>query len=321
MKRSLKSMKRKRLMMGYAVDEFEKRLGEFLGVDPSLIIASNSGSSALLVAIKVLNPLKVAVPIYTCAAVSQAAYLAGKQVEFEDNYSTENFFSKSANPNSDSLRILVHTFGVPHPDLSQSTGVIEDCAQAIGAKLNGKSLGLIGEAGTYSFSATKLITTAGAGGATIFRNEEMANYARDILDYDSPRNPKTKFNLKMTDVAAEFGIAQLSRINQFIQKREEIFEIYRNAGLPLLAADLPDEVSPVRYRAIIKVETPSAVIEKLRTYGIGCIYPIHQSEFVCNPDMFPNAQKFSQNHISLPIFPDLSFRSAKKIAKLVGSML
>ena len=316
-----RSIRKKRLIGGRSVAEFEQKLANLLETDPKHVVASNSGSSALYIALNVIDPSRVSIPIYTCAAVSQAAQLAGAEVAFEDNENECSFHSKKQNEAVNTVRVLVHTFGVPHNDLEVASDVIEDCSQALGARVHDRHVGLFGQAGTFSFSATKIVSTAGAGGATVFRNAEMAEYARNIIDYDNPSISRQRFNFQLTDVAAECGIVQLGRIKKLISKREELFNTYNDMQIPLIANDLPKEITPVRYRAIVRVEDPDFVITRLAEHGIRSIIPIHEFEFVSDPKLFPNASSFSKKHVSLPLYPSLSFTDAKKIGKLIKSLI
>ena len=124
----------------------------------------------------------------------------------------------------------------------------------------------------------------------------------------------------MTDYSAAFGRAQLKNINTFLEKREEIWEIYKNANLPLVD-NLTSESSPVRYRAILKTDQPDKMINFLNEKNIKGIVPYKINELGMNSSEYSNSIKFSQSSVSIPIYPRLRLADAKRIAKTLREFL
>ena len=102
----------------------------------------------------------------------------------------------------------------------------------------------------------------------------------------------------MTDYSAAFGRAQLKNINTFLEKREEIWEIYKNANLPLVD-NLTSESSPVRYRAVLKTDQPDKMINFLNEKNIKGIVPYKINELGANSSEYSNSIKFSQSSVSI----------------------
>ena len=223
---------------GNEVSRFENRFCEYMGLPQGHAVAVSSGSAALYIAILALDAKsqKVGLPVYTCAAVNNAVTLAGGESIFIDNSIVgPNLDMKIANEAGLHTLIAVSTFGIP---LSLSAvsryRIIEDISQALGAEVDGKKIGLRGDVGICSFSATKLITSGGQGGMVFSTNKSLVDFARDYRDFDAREDRVPRFNLQMTDIQAAIGTAQLAKLPSFLRKREEIFSIYSNIGLDLL---------------------------------------------------------------------------------------
>ena len=126
--------------------------------------------------------------------------------------------------------------------------VIEDCAQAMGARWQGRTAGTLGRAGCYSFYANKIITT-GEGGMVVTNDAALAERLRGVRNYGQVDEPFVHhyfgLNFKMTNVQAAIGLAQLDRIETFIEQRRAFAASLTDAlrGHPWLAltpVDLPD---------------------------------------------------------------------------------
>ena len=116
--------------------------------------------------------------------------------------------------------------------------VIEDAAEAHGAECYGKKVGSIGDCGVFSFYGNKIMTT-GEGGMITTNNKkfyELTLSLRDQAMDESKRywHSKVGFNYRMTNLQAAVGVAQLSRINEFIEKKIHIYHTYLLLLLPSL---------------------------------------------------------------------------------------
>ena len=119
---------------------------------------------------------------------------------------------------------------------------------------------------------------------------------------------KKRFNFKMTDLQASIGREQLKKLPNFIKRREEIFQHYKNAGLELLDVK-PDEknhLRPVRYRAVIRTPNPDKIIESLNSVDVEAIIPTEDWELLGPAASFPNGVKLSHETVSIPVYPSLN---------------
>ena len=310
---ALTVIKEGRLMTGETVTLFEEKLGEMHGVDPRLVLAAGSGSAALVLSLLGLGVegKKVAVPNYCCSSLEQAVYLAGATPVFYDVKKGDVNWMLPFRNHFDFL-IYPHLFGIPSEvpeELSEIT--IEDCSQAIGSKVNSRYVGTQTKISTFSFYATKLLTTGGQGGAVICKDDNVADYLRDYLDYDSKNDSKRRFNHRMSDLQAAIGIVQLERLmNEFIPAREQIFLRYLDLGLDLIGSSADASIEPVRFRTIAKLRSRAerdALLDRLCSRGVSAIVPIKDSEILGGKtDNSVGARVNANLFLSLPCYPSLS---------------
>lgn len=294
---------------GPQVDAFESALCDFLGLPPGSAVAVSSGSAALYLALRALDLQgPVAIPGYACAALRNAVHLAGLTERLVDNRKDEPNIDLSApGVGATSALILVHTFGIPSRfDPAQLPGfIIEDCAQAMGARVSGAAAGTSGDIGIYSFYATKMITTGGQGGAIVSRNTSWIEQIRDYRRFDARHDRSYRFNLCMTDLQAAIGRSQLARLPELLRIRREIFLEYESA-FPAFLTPRESDIEPNHYRAVLRVKDASRVISHFARHGIRCIVPIEDLEIPGDEDALPNAFALSRSTVSVPLYPTLS---------------
>ena len=108
--------------------------------------------------------------------------------------------------------------------------IVEDCAEAIGAKYKNRLVGSDGNCSCFSFYANKTVTT-GEGGMVVFKDLEAANKARILRDHGMSKSKSywyeyVGFNFRMTNMQAALGVAQMERINELLEYRQKIFKNY-----------------------------------------------------------------------------------------------
>jgi len=301
------------LAQGKEVEEFEDAFCNFVGLPSGHSVAVSSGTAALYLSLWVLNAKnkKVAFPSYVCASVKYAVNLSeGHSVIVDTAANSPNISINELNNSGCDIAIAPHMFGIPVNIPGITTPVIiEDCCQSIGAQLHGKSVGLHGDIGIYSFYATKLITSGGQGGMIVSNDKSIINEIKDYRLFDMRNDNKMRFNFQMTDLQAAIGIEQLKKLPDFLKRREEISLMYQNAGLTLQKADTPNS-KQVYYRAVLKTDKSKELIEKLAKKQIKGIVPIEDWELL---DQTANALNYTQKTISLPLYPNLTNKQVKLI--------
>jgi dTDP-4-amino-4,6-dideoxygalactose transaminase len=218
-------------------DEFARATGAGYGV------ACNSGTAALhmtLAAIGLEPGDEVIVPPYTFTATASAVLMAGGVPVFADVRDTDFNIDPAEVEKAITERtravIPVHLFGAPAAmdELLELAGahslrVIEDCAQAPAAELDGRKVGTMGDLATFSFQETKNMMT-GEGGMVLTDDLDLAERCRavrnhgEVLAWGERRDYRSAllgWNYRMTEIEAALGICQLARLGGFNQARIE----------------------------------------------------------------------------------------------------
>src|SRR5690606_10195649 len=244
---------------GPVVRRFEEEFAAYVGVRHG--IATANGTVALhaaLLGAGVEPGDRVVTTPFTFIATANAILYCGAVPVFADidpetyNLSPESLAETlgrlAAAGTPAKAVLLVHLFGLPC-DMTAIAAVaeehgallIEDCAQAHGAAYNGRRVGTFGTAGTFSFYATKNLTT-GEGGMVVTNSDDVAERVRQLVNHgrvDRYEHALLGYNYRMTDLAAAIGLAQLAKLEQFNLKRRA--NAVRLARQP---ADVPGLVLP-----------------------------------------------------------------------------
>jgi perosamine synthetase len=246
------SIKNSSLLSGYTnkflggetLQKFEKKFAQFHNCKYGVSV--NSGTSALFVAqlaAGIKNNTKVAVPSITFTATTSQVIAAGGIPNFVD-IDPKTYCMNFDFKNKIKYAIPVHLLGYPCDyemiKKMKECGmfVIEDCAQAMGAKFKNKTVGSMGDCGIFSFQETKHITTLGEGGIIVTNNEEFAKKCQNIRNHGEYYKDDTTvgFNLRLTDAQAAFGLAQLKRL-------PNILKTFRK-NAKYIMKNLPEIISP-----------------------------------------------------------------------------
>jgi len=308
---ALRVLRSKQLSQDKEVELFEKEFCDYIGLPHGSAVALSSGTSSLFLALKILNAKekKVVFPGYVCSALRHAVAMAGGLEQTVDiTTDSPNVEMNSIKKSSSDISIIPHMYGLPIQINDTNSLVIEDCCQALGAKVKNKMVGLQGDVAIFSFYATKLMTSGGQGGMFVSKNQEYVDAVKDYREYDYRNDTKTRFNFKMTDLQAAIGREQLKKLPGFLKRREEIFQYYKKNGLDLL--DVSEEqrsfLQPVRFRAIIKTSDPNKIIQTLDSIDVKAIVPTEDWELLGPQNSFPNGLKLSHETVSIPIYPSLT---------------
>jgi len=308
---------------GSAVETFEQEFCQFLGLPEGSAVAVSSGTAALYLSLYILNGKDklIAYPAYTCSALRNAVELVGGHHSLVDSQITSPNMNLNEIESQVDIAIIPHMFGIAQPitTINQTIKTIEDCAQSLGSIVNDQYTGLQGDLGVFSFYATKLITSGGQGGMIVSKDPHIIQELKDYRLFDRRGDSKYRFNFQMTDLQAAVGIAQLRQLPSFIKRREEIYQQYKEANLPLL--EDPPNVKPVRFRAIIQTSKQHELITALHFNNISSVIPLQDWELLGTKDAFPNAYNWTQKLVSLPIYPTLHDDQVKLIIKTIKNIL
>jgi len=307
---------------GIEVEEFENEFCEFLGLPEQHAVALSSGTSALFMALWSLNAQNkpIAMPVYACSALRNAVAMAqAKEVLIDNMIDSPNTCLDQMQKANVDIAIVPHMFGLPNDIQNiENIDIIEDCAQSLGASIGDKKVGLIGKAGIFSFYATKLMTSGGQGGMFVSKDKNLVDRVRDYRDFDCRKDKKHRFNFQMTDVQASIGRIQLKQLPTFLERRREIFATYKELGLDLIESK---NNTSVHYRAVIRVNNPVEIKEKLLKEGIKTIIPIEDWELLGDGSKYKNSYNLTQTTLSLPIYPSLKNKEVEYIIEQLNKII
>ncbi|MGC1107207.1 MAG: DegT/DnrJ/EryC1/StrS family aminotransferase [Candidatus Acidiferrales bacterium] len=228
---------------GKTIKEFERRFAEYHGVEHA--VAFNSATAALhaaVVGVGVEAGEEVIVPPYTFTSTATCALMQNAIPIFADIEDAVFGLDPESVERAITLLtraiILVHLFGHPAKikrvmEIARrhNLRVIEDCAQAPGAKCDGQLVGTFGDCGVFSFTESKTITT-GEGGMLITNNAAIAgsarmvrNHGEMIVEGQAERTYSSTmlgWNYRMTEMEAALGIVQFGRLDALNERRIQL---------------------------------------------------------------------------------------------------
>ena len=345
----LKVLRSGELSSGSYVKKFEEEFSRYLGVKFS--VATSSGTTALDVALKIAGVKGgsyVLTTPFSFIATANAILYQGAIPVFADidslnfNLSLESVIESLKKNKKIKTLLLVHLFGLPcnMAEIKKIVNrfnltLVEDCAQAVGAEFFGKKAGTFGEISTFSFYATKNITS-GEGGMVVCNKKKFKETLERYINHGSIRknvHHHLGYNYRLSNIAAALGFCQLKKADRFNQKR------IKNAGLLnrslekldwLILPSVPRGYKHVFHQYTVRLRRGvkrEDFIKYLKKKGIesGIFYPcpIYQQPLYQKLGFgklsLPNVERISREVISLPVHPSLSKIDLQRIVGAVGS--
>ena len=317
--------------IGRFVTDFEEEFADYVGVPAAVSVSSGTSALALAMWTLGLGPGDdVIVPDLTFGATANAVLQVGARPVLADiarpHWSLDkNTIEAVISPKTRAI-VVVHLYGIPAPmeeiwavARKHDLVVIEDCAEALGTRYKGVHVGSLSDAGTFSFFGNKTITT-GEGGMVTFSSAHYLKPARTIRSHGMSNDRRYWHeiwgtNLRLTNLQAALGVAQLRRLPVMREKRKQIAQQYSSLFSPFLEGglELPDisrhdDVCPWLYSVLLPIGCrPDAVAEVLLQTGIETrriFYPLHQQpafrKFRVPSEDYFVSQQVSGRGLSLP---------------------
>ncbi len=293
---------------GFEGREFEKEFSSYVGVEHS--VAVDNGTNALILAAHALGISHgdevIMSPRTFVASAFSVMHLGAKPVFIDIDRNTQNMdpdlIEAAITPNTKAI-MAIHLAGWPcemekiqEICNNHNLFLIEDCAQAHGAKYNGKSVGSFGDVNAWSFCQDKIMTTAGEGGMVTTNNKDYWSSVWSFKDhgknYDTVYNkehpPGFRWlhedhgtNARMTEIQSAIGRLQLKKLDSWIDKRTSLSNIFNDAFKHLEGLRIalpPSHIKHAYYKYYVFTEPEKLKPEKDRDFimnslndlGIAC---------------------------------------------------
>ena len=336
---------------GKFIEELEEKFAKYCGIKYG--VATSNGTTALHLALKALGIRKgegVIVPDLTFVAVANAVTYCSAKPIFVDSH--RDYWCIDPEKIEDKITkntkaiIPVHLYGHPCDigwikDIADDYDlyVIEDAAEAHGAKYKGKKVGSFGDISCLSFYGNKIMTT-GEGGMCLTNDKELVEKMKILRDHGMNPNKRywhdvIGFNYRMTNLQAAVGVAQLKKLDEFVEKKRQIARWYSEELKELeerKLIKLHPEMSWAKcvywmYSLLIEDKfgvSRDNLIKKLKENEIDTrpfFYPVHVMPVYKDNEVFPVAEELSKKGINLPSGVNLREDSIKKIISVISGRL
>lgn len=328
--------------LGPEVAAFENEFAQAINVRHC--VGLNSGTSALHIAMRVLGigpGDDVITTPFTFVATSWAISYVGARPVYADieerTFNLDPYLVERAITPRTKAILAVHLYG--HPcDLDalgeicrkHNLALVEDAAQAHGAKFKGRHAGTFGEIGCFSFYPTKNLAACGEGGAMVTNNDALAARARALRDHGSTKryyHDELGYNYRMEGIQAAVLRVKLKHLARWNTARRRIAQRYNEllADTPLqLPCEMPDCKS-AWHLYVVRHPKRDQLRQYLETHGIGCAthypLPLHLQKAYAhlgyNPGDFPAAEKAARECLCLPMYPELTDEQIERVARTV----
>lgn len=308
-------------------EDFEKAFAQYC--DSEYCVGVGNGLDALFLALKALGIKEgdeVIVPSNTYIATALAVtYVGAVPVFVEPDIRTFNIdHTKIEASITDKTKAImpVHLYGQacdmdPIMEIARKHNlfVVEDCAQAHGARYKGKVIGSFGDAAGFSFYPGKNLGALGDAGATVTNNENLAKKVRALGNYGSDykyHHILQGNNSRLDELQAAFLSAKLPHLDEINVERRRIANRYLNEikNTEIILPYVPEYATPVWHIFGVRCERRNDLEKFLNDSGIGTNkhYPIPMHMQECYKDLgykegdFPIAEKISATELSLPMY-------------------
>jgi dTDP-4-amino-4,6-dideoxygalactose transaminase len=333
---------------GAVVQNFEQQFATYVGTQAC--VGCNSGTDALYLALRAMkigSGDEVITTPFTFIATAETISAVGAKPVFVDiDLATFNLdldrVAAAITPRTKAI-MPVHLFGNPI-DMTKLMAiakrhnliVIEDCAQATGAKWNGQQVGSIGHFGCFSFFPTKNLGACGDGGAITLNDPELAADLRMFREHGSRQryyHEAIGVNSRLDAIQAAVLQVKLQHLDSWNQHRAAVATRYQE-----LLANIPDIITPQatpggesawNQYTIRVIASPGAdpaarrdkVRASLQSAGvISMIYyplPLHlqavYQDLGYPAGSFPHTERVSHEVLSLPMFPEITFEEQQRV--------
>ena len=329
-------------IMGPELEAFESEFSEYCEVKHCIGVGNGLEALHLLLLAYGIGPGdEVIVPSNTFIATWLAVTQCGaKPVVVEPDIKTHNIdptlVESAITPRTRAI-MPVHLYGQPADmdaintiAVEHGLIVIEDAAQAQGARYKGRRVGSLGHAAGTSFYPGKNLGALGDGGAVLTNDDAIADKVRQLRNYGSKikyQHDLSGYNSRLDEMQAAFLRVKLAVLDEWNAKRCEIANLYskRLANANILLPHVPDYAEPVWHLYVIRSKQRDGLKDNLQKQGVSTVihYPIPPHRQACYLDYddhgLPVAELLAAQVLSLPMSSALDLEAVEYVAKNVLS--
>lgn len=343
------------LSMGPAVRQFEQAFETYIGRRHA--IAVNSGTSGLFLCAEALGwgpGDEILTTPFTFIATINIIKMVGATPVFVDiDPETLNIDPKLIQGKITKKTkgiVPVEVFGSPAGfdcicEISEKNGltILEDSCEALGSQLNGKKAGTYGKMSTFAFYPNKQITT-GEGGIILTDDDDLADMCRSLRNQGRAKgsgwlaHDKLGYNYRLSDINCALGIAQLARIEEFVDKRIKVAAMYEQLLTDEKRVSTPKTPKNCRMSWFVYVirladrysqEQRDTLLNKMMSRGIqvsNYFPPMYLQSFIADEygykkGDFPVTDAVSKSTVALPFHNNLSADEARLVCSELKACL
>ncbi len=336
-----KVMESGQFIMGEALTNFEKSFASLSGTKYALGMAN--GTDALFLSLKAIGVKEgdevITAPNSFLASASSVALIGGTPVfaDVREDFNLDPEKVEKAITAKTKAIIVVHLTGRPAPmDELQAIAkkhnihIIEDCAQAIGAKYKDKPVGSIGTTGCFSLHPLKNLAAAGDGGVITTNDDKIYNYLLKARNHGLKNRDECEFwsyNSRLDNMQAALLNVKLTQLDKWTARRRKIADMYyeKFKDLKIIAPRDKSFEKAVYHTFIIQTDKRDKLKEFLADMGIDTKVhypiPIHYQEAAkylgYKKGNFPVTERQAETILSLPVYPELTDEQVNYVADAI----
>lgn len=341
--------------LGPEIEEFENAIKEYVGTN--YCVTLNSGTSALhalFLSYGFGQNDEIIIPSFTFISTANSVLFVNSKPIFADiekeTYGLDpNLLPKQIT--SKTKAIVPIDYGglsckiqeIKHIANDNKILLIEDSAEALGAKVSGKKVGSLSDSAIFSFCGNKVLTT-GEGGAVVTNSKKifekiklLRSHGRvdDVPYFNNPNDPKyvgVGYNWRMSSLTAALGLSQLNKLDKIINKRQQIAHYFSSHLKKYPDISIPNV--PEGYEHIYQMYTIRLKNMKIRNklhkfltakriFSKVYFQPIHltlfyKNKFGYNEGSLPITEKISEQVLTLPIYSNMKPEEKKYIIESIS---
>ena len=329
-----------RYILGSEVEAFESEFAEYLGVEHAIGVASGTDAIEIMLRALEIGPgQRVVVPSLAAAAVAAGLTRAGAELLVGDCEPDTLTLCPHAlrkllqSPGGKSIKaaLVVHLYGQPASwarlqEVADEHGIVllEDAAQAHGARWQGRKVGTLGKAAAFSFYPTKNLGAMGDAGAVVTQDPELAQRMRLIRQYGWRTRQISEccgVNSRLDELQAAILRVKLTSLEPHLIKREVLAEAY---ALRLVGVMLPRVRRDSRHAwhlYVVRSAGRDNLLRHLQSLGIPAAvhYPsaIHQQPAYAMGQSLPATENAVAEILTLPLHPYLSREAVERVCEAI----